>query len=511
MDIIRRSAETQGHRPSTAPAPHSDTAGTIAARPSMFPHFMTHPPMPPTLIARDRGAPHLVPYIPPGFMLNPDIRPNSRNDAMHRDSTQARGSQPTTQDDHHDEFYQPKTLEQCLGDAFHFNENFHPRATPKYPMEKWNEADAAGKAIVEKRYKLRAKRSQQPVGEQKRIQWAALLRRAQRAADEGRVSKVSQLFGVVLDSDEVGKVRENKSLWCLCEFEVFRKLTRWVRITGVLAKHAWISCIASGTKAWEFSANEVGINFPHHNYAHANRITHHSAGGLGHVGGSQAAVSMGRCFSNFSSFSVRSSDGRMARLGGAIRGKCMRRAAVEPDMQRKKGPVWGRMFLCWMSCLRLPPISRSGGKNVKGARSRSNIIFPPIRAGRGGGPAKRVQIKESGLLANSTTYKPVSLGLWPQWGKEEQNKTIGKLIGCSVSASTKHNYEGHFRLWAMYRSTNGLWPFLGLGGSNPEEGENSIMAYVAMSVGPLAKGMSTMATHLSGIGHFRKIKMGATP
>ena len=44
-----------------------------------------------------------------------------------------------------------------------------------------------------------------------------------------------------------------------------------------------------------------------------------------------------------------------------------------------------------------------------------------------------------------------------------------------------------------------------------QEEEDSVLPYVALSVGPLGKEVSTMITHLSAVGYFRRIKTGRNP
>lgn len=84
-------------------------------------------------------------------------------------------------------------------------------------------------------------------------------------------------------------------------------------------------------------------------------------------------------------------------------------------------------------------------------------------------------------------------------------------MGCSAAPATKGNYEGHFRFRAMYRGACGLYPYVGKAGLNSDEEEENIMGYVALSVGPLSKAMSTVATHLSGIGYCHRLKTGGNP
>ena len=84
-------------------------------------------------------------------------------------------------------------------------------------------------------------------------------------------------------------------------------------------------------------------------------------------------------------------------------------------------------------------------------------------------------------------------------------------IGGSVSASTRRNYEGHFKKWDVSRGVNGLSPYIDSREERLEGDEDSVIAYGAMSVGPLGKEVSTMVTHLSAIGYFHRIRTGANP
>ena len=132
-------------------------------------------------------------------------------------------------------------------------------------------------------------------------------------------------------------------------------------------------------------------------------------------------------------------------------------------------------------------------------------------SGRVADPPKRVLARDRLTLENAKTHGPVSLGKWPQWGPSEQKQLIERLMGCSVSQATKGSYEGHFRIWAMYRGTCGLNPYVGTNGLDLDQEEDNVMGYVALSVGPLAKAMSTITTHLSGIGYCHRLKMGDNP
>ena len=60
-------------------------------------------------------------------------------------------------------------------------------------------------------------------------------------------------------------------------------------------------------------------------------------------------------------------------------------------------------------------------------------------------------------------------------------------------------------------SVNGLGPYLGQGDAKEEADEGCLLAYLALSVGPLNKDMPTMIAHIRGIGHFQKLKLGSRP
>ena len=81
----------------------------------------------------------------------------------------------------------------------------------------------------------------------------------------------------------------------------------------------------------------------------------------------------------------------------------------------------------------------------------------------------------------------------------------------SVANSTRHNYEGHFRKWEIFRGVNNKGPYLDQRDEWAVEEEDSVLSYVALSVGPLGKEVSTMVTHLSAIGFFHRIKYGPNP
>ena len=88
---------------------------------------------------------------------------------------------------------------------------------------------------------------------------------------------------------------------------------------------------------------------------------------------------------------------------------------------------------------------------------------------------------------------------------------VDRLIGCSISASTRYNYEGRFRKWELRRSLNELNPYLSTESADKELEEDSLLNYLSLSVGPLNKDMSTMITRIHGIGRVQKLKRGTNP
>ena len=127
------------------------------------------------------------------------------------------------------------------------------------------------------------------------------------------------------------------------------------------------------------------------------------------------------------------------------------------------------------------------------------------------GPAKEKDLNERQLGKNASGRLPVSLGQWSSWWDVAQKTMVGKLIGCSVSNSTKYNYTGHFGKGAIYRPPNGHGPYLGGGWVDLEKDGHRWLSYSALAVGPITKDMTTMITRMRGIGHFQKLKWGPNP
>ena len=281
-------------------------------------------------------------------------------------------------------------------------------------------------------------------------------------------------------------------------------------------------------RGWEFSANEVGGWGPAEGHARSKfaclafRLldSRRTTNGMAHAPGRVRLAfpiaryrRPGRAVFSFS-----------LGPGWAGSGTVTGDVNVGGNRTEVKGvTTWGRGFLARLACFWIPsptnrresienPNSTNDDKGLDTSRSgggTGHVYFPPIRAG--GGPSKRLLEREKLAQTNAKSHTPVSLGEWPHWGPSEQQGLIERLMGCSVSAATKGNYEGHFRLWSMYRGACGLDPYVGRAGLSEEQEEDNIMGYVALSVGPLSKAMSTVATHLSGIGYCLRLRSGENP
>ena len=133
--------------------------------------------------------------------------------------------------------------------------------------------------------------------------------------------------------------------------------------------------------------------------------------------------------------------------------------------------------------------------------------MPHIRAG--GGFQNAVAMRNQKLAQYTKTGDPVALQGWGEWHGNNASDLSGRLIetsiGCSVAKTTRRLCEGQFGQWARFRAVNGLAEYLEAGPSGGGECEDSVLAYLALSVGPLGKDIATMLGHLSAIGYFRRI------
>ena len=133
----------------------------------------------------------------------------------------------------------------------------------------------------------------------------------------------------------------------------------------------------------------------------------------------------------------------------------------------------------------------------------------------GGGVPGATQCSRQEFARNQSELVPVALKPWGAWygsgASEHARMAIESNIGGSVAVSTRRNYEGHFRKWEAHRGVNGLIPYLDTSAAKFPLEEDVALSYVALSVGPLGKEVSTMATHLSANGYFHRVKTGHNP
>ena len=185
--------------------------------------------------------------------------------------------------------------------------------------------------------------------------------------------------------------------------------------------------------------------------------------------------------------------------------------------EERRGGNWGKWLVVGaiLDC----GVSREKEESTKGIPRGLNhepygsTHFPPIRAG--GGQSGTTKSKRDALSSYTADGAPVSLGRWAGWcgagGALTTAATIEDLMGQSVSAATKGNYQGQFRQWTVHRSVNGLTPYIGENNLTLREEEDSVMAYTVLSLGPLAKNPSTVNGHLGAIGYFHKLRSGVNP
>ena len=141
---------------------------------------------------------------------------------------------------------------------------------------------------------------------------------------------------------------------------------------------------------------------------------------------------------------------------------------------------------------------------------------PNVPTLRAGGGVSRSNVSKCDLFAkNQAELDPVALSDWGTWygtdAVKRATKEIETNIGGSVASSARHNYEGHFHKWAVFRGVNSKDPYISTSDEKFTEEEDSALSYVALSVGPLVKEVSTMVTHLSAIGFFHRVRIGVNP
>lgn len=62
--------------------------------------------------------------------------------------------------------------------------------------------------------------------------------------------------------------------------------------------------------------------------------------------------------------------------------------------------------------------------------------------------------------------------------------------------------------WEVFRGANRRGAYLVALVGDKESAEQCALDYMALSVGPLGKDMSTMGTHLPATGHIRMVQLG---
>ena len=192
--------------------------------------------------------------------------------------------------------------------------------------------------------------------------------------------------------------------------------------------------------------------------------------------------------------------------------------------QSNKGNTWGRTLAVWMFLTWV-------GQSIRGRRAAETGVGPAksgfvamhlgetgchIPTLRAGGGVSNVNVhKRDQFARNQADLIPVALKEWGNWygtdASKCANRKVEESIGGSVASSTRRNYEGRFRKWEVFRGVNGKGPYIDQGEDRSSEEEDSVLSYVALSVGPLGKEVSTMVTHLSAIGFFHRIKYGTNP
>ena len=146
------------------------------------------------------------------------------------------------EEDGEEQEFAPRSLEECVEDAYNFDKNFHKRGGPPFPQEQWAKATPARQAVLTKRRKSRVKRAQQPVHAQRDIQRKSLLRRARRDSARGYVS-VSYKVKTTIIAAVVQK-------------DYFKLCFQWI---GLSRRLIWRFCVINLTRAtgWESSAREL--------------------------------------------------------------------------------------------------------------------------------------------------------------------------------------------------------------------------------------------------------------
>ena len=114
-----------------------------------------------------------------------------------------------------------------------------------------------------------------------------------------------------------------------------------------------------------------------------------------------------------------------------------------------------------------------------------------------------VQHSRDLFAKNQAELVPVALKEWGNWygpdAVKKETRALEERASGEAWPPRRATITKVALKWEIFRGVNGLSPYL-----DPSDGkfaaeEDSILSYVALSVGPMGKEVSTMITHLSAI------------
>ena len=171
-------------------------------------------------------------------------------------------------------------------------------------------------------------------------------------------------------------------------------------------------------------------------------------------------------------------------------------------------PTWGRTLAVWIVATMV-----CKGKAHQMAHHECQGVPRVLRCG--GGPSRAKDHSKDEFARSQAELVAVALKPWgARYVNDAGNQASASVeedVGGSLDASTRRNHEGHFEKWETYRSVNGLSPYIDTRIEAFTHEEDIVLCYVALSVGPLGKEVSTMVTHLSDIGYFHRVRTGCNP
>ena len=185
-------------RPNTAPSPRSQK--TPYPNDTVLPSFTNLKQLQDYIqLAVQAETSKLIPatqtkvsrYGPPALTQNAETLAAGEHTPRSTATTKPAGA--TQEDDVNtpDNDYQLPTVESCLFEAYHFNRDFRERTVPPFPEEDYRKADTNRKRTLQKTHSYRVKRASQPAAVQRQAKWDALIKRARKAARDGRVQNFS--------------------------------------------------------------------------------------------------------------------------------------------------------------------------------------------------------------------------------------------------------------------------------------------------------------------------------